>query len=66
MLLGLTFLRITFNSKHRTGKIKAKNPRYRNMKNKITERQKPSFPKDQVENADLYKSVLNKIMTTRK
>ena len=45
MLLGLTFSRITFNSKHRTGKIKAKNPRYRNMKNKITERQKPSFPK---------------------
>ena len=46
MLLGLKFLRTTFNSKHRTGKIKAKNHRYRNMKNKITEKQKPTFPKD--------------------
>ena len=28
------------------------------------ERQKASFPKESVENADLYKSVLNKLMTT--
>ena len=28
------------------------------------ERQKTSFPKVKVENADLYKHVLNKIMTT--
>ena len=27
---------------------------------------KTSFPKESVENADLYKPVLNKIMTTRK
>ena len=36
------------------------------MKNRNTERQKPSFPKEQVENVDLYKLVLNKIMTTYK
>ena len=29
-----------------------------------TERQKTSFPKETVENADLHKPVLNKIMTT--
>ena len=28
------------------------------------ERQKTNFPKEQVENADLSKSILNKIMTT--
>ena len=33
------------------------------MKNQNTERQKPSFPKEYVENADLYKPTLNKIMT---
>ena len=33
------------------------------MKNQNTERQKPSFPKEQVENTDLYKPVMNKIMT---
>ena len=53
------------NSKHRT-KIKAKSQRYRNMKNQNTERQKPSFPKEWVENADLYEPVLNKTMTTCK
>ena len=47
-------------------KIKAKNQRYRNMKNQNTERQKASFPKEQVENVDLYKPVSNKTMTTCK
>ena len=32
---------------------------------KSAERQKTSFPKEQVENTDLYKPVLNKIMTTQ-
>ena len=36
------------------------------MKNQKTERRKPSFTKEQVENADLYKPELNKIMTTGK
>ena len=31
---------------------------------KSPERQKTSFPKESVENADLYKPVSNKIMTT--
>ena len=31
---------------------------------KSSEKQKTSFPKESVENADLYKPVLNKIMTT--
>ena len=34
-------------------------------KNKKPKRQKPCFPKEQVENADLYKPVLSQIMTTR-
>ena len=33
---------------------------------KSAERQKTSFPKESVENADLYKPVLNKIVTTHK
>ena len=33
---------------------------------KSAERQKTSFPKEYVENADLHKPVLNKIMTTHK
>ena len=33
---------------------------------KSAERQKISFPKEQIENAGLYKSVFNKIMTTQK
>ena len=41
----------------------AKNRSYRNMKTQNTEREKPSFPKEQVENADLYKPILNKIIT---
>ena len=32
---------------------------------KCAERKKTSFPKESVENADLYKSVLNKIIITR-
>ena len=32
---------------------------------KSTERQKNSLPKEQVENTDLHKPVLNKIMTTQ-
>ena len=32
---------------------------------KSAERHKTSFPKEQVENADQYKPVLNKIMTTQ-
>ena len=35
------------------------------MKNQNTERRKPTFPKESVENADLHKPVLNKITTTR-
>ena len=57
---------MTLNSKHGTNKIKAKNQRYRNMKNQNTERQKPSFPKEQIENANLYKTALDKTMTTCK
>ena len=37
---------MTLNSKYRTKKIKAKNQRNRNMKNKKTERWKPSFTKE--------------------
>ena len=36
------------------------------QKKQSTERQKDSFPKELVENADLYKPVLNKIMTAIK
>ena len=32
---------------------------------KSVERQKTSFPKDQIENTDLHEPVLNKIMTTQ-
>ena len=36
-----------------------------NLQNaKSVERQKPSFPKKLVENVDLHKPVLNKIITT--
>ena len=35
------------------------------MKNQNTERRKPTFPKELVENVDLHKPVLNKITTTR-
>ena len=51
---------MTLNSKH-----KFKNNTYGNTKNQNTEKQKPGFIKQQVENTDLHKPVLNKIMTTR-
>ena len=57
---------MTLTSKHVTKKLKSKNQRCRNMKKQNTEKQKPSFPKEYVENEDLYKPVLNKIMTTCK
>ena len=57
---------MTLTSKHVTKKIKSKNQRCRNMKKQNTEKQKPSFPKEYVENEDLYKPVLTKIMTTCK
>ena len=46
----------TWNSKQRTGRKHRKH----------IERQKTSFPREQIENADLdlYKAALNKIMTT--
>ena len=50
--MSQTFMKITSNSEQ------AENT-------KSTERQKKSFPKEQVENTDLYKPVLNKIMTTQ-
>ena len=36
---------MSLNSKHRTEKLKTKNERYKNTKNQITERRKPSFTK---------------------
>ena len=36
-----------------------------NKKSAEIQKKKTSFPKEQVENIDLYKPVLNKIMTTR-
>ena len=41
-------------------KLKSKSQRYRNK-----EDENLVLPKEQVENADLYKPVLNKILTTR-
>ena len=35
------------------------------MKNQNTERRKPTFPKELVENADLHKPVLSEIKTTK-
>ena len=61
MLLNLTLL----NSK-KNKKVKAKNQSYRNMKNQNAERQKPSFPKKQVENTDLYKPIMIEITINRK
>ena len=40
-------------------KVTSNSTKYKNA-----ERQKTSFPKESVENADCYKSVLNKIVTT--
>ena len=52
----------TFNSKYRV-KLKFGSQRYRNTKTKTQEDENLVLPK--VKNGDLYKSVVNKIMTTR-
>ena len=44
---------------------KTKTKRYRNVKNKKTDRQKPSFTKEWVENTNLFKPVHKAIMNTR-
>ena len=51
------------NSKHRQ---KNKQQRYRRTNNENTERRKPSFTHELVENTDVHKPTLNKIMTTHK
>ena len=67
MLLSLTpIIKNDIEFKIQNKKIKAKIQRHRNMRNQNTDRQKPSLPKEQVENVDLYKPVLNKTMTTSK
>ena len=38
---------------------------FKTLSTESTERQKPGFGKEYVENAGLYKPVLNKTMTTR-
>ena len=54
----------TFNSKHRAKlKMKAKDTETR--KTKTQKDGNLVLPKEQVENAELHKPVLNKIMTTR-
>ena len=55
MLLSLTLLRMILNSKHGAKKKKSKKPKKQN-----TERKKPSFPKELVENVDLNKFILKK------
>ena len=47
------YMKITLNSTQK-----------RQKNTKSAGRQKTSFPKEKVENADLYKPVLNKIMST--
>ena len=51
----------TLNSKHRA-KLKIESQRYRNTKKQKTEIENLILSKKQVQNADLYKLVLNKIM----
>ena len=51
----------TLNSKHRA-KLKIESQRYRNIKKQKTEIENLILSKEQVQNADLYKLVLNKIM----
>ena len=51
----------TLNSKHRA-KLKIKSQRYKNTKKQKTEIENLILSKEQVQNADLYKLVLNKIM----
>ena len=60
MLLSLLFPDYTMLLSLRA-KLKIKSQSYRNKKDK-----NQVLPKEQVENADLYKPVLNKILTTRK
>ena len=59
MLLSLLFLDYTMLLSLRE-KLKIKSQSYRNKKDK-----NQVLPKEQVENADLYKPVLNKILTAR-
>ena len=67
MLLSLApIIKNDIKFKIQNKKIKAKIQRYRNMKNQNKNRQKCSFPKEQVEHADSYKPALNKTMTTCK
>ena len=54
---------MTLNCKHRTEVIKTKNQN-RNMKIQSSERRNPSFT-EIGKNADLYKPIQNKIITTR-
>ena len=51
----------TLNSKHRA-KLKIESQRYRNIKKQKTEIENLILSKEQVQNADLYKLVLNKII----
>ena len=44
-------------------KIKSNSTHNRQKTRKSTDRQKITFPKELVENADFFKHVLNKIMT---
>ena len=59
MLVSLLFPDYTMLLSLRA-KLKSKSQRYRNK-----EDENLVLPKEQVENADLYKPVLNKILTTR-
>ena len=54
-VLKSLYIQITSNSKHKINKKKQKTEK--------TKRRKCSFLRDLVENADLYKPVVNKIMT---
>ena len=54
----------SFNSKHRA-KLKMKAKDRKTLKAKTQEHKNLVLSNEQVENADLYKPVLNKIMITR-
>ena len=64
---------IALNSKHIQNKFKTAEAKIQKEKHKETETRKTKtqkdenlvLPKEQVEHADFYKPVLNKIMTTR-
>ena len=53
MLLSLTLLRVTLNSKYRT-KNQIYKPKTQKHKNQNTERKEPSLSKEQGENPELY------------